>query len=49
MPNWLETCSLEIVFSVLWMELWDMLGVNTYTSGPKLPPVGGGDVPLPEV
>ena len=28
-PNWLDTCSLAMVLSVLWIELCDMAGVNT--------------------
>jgi hypothetical protein len=39
----LDTWALEIVFSVLRIELTDMLGVNTYTFGPRLPPVAGAD------
>jgi hypothetical protein len=46
-PNWLEACSLAIVFSELWIEAWDMLGVKTVTLAPRLPPVGGGGVPPP--
>ena len=45
-PNWFETCALEIVLSVARIELTDSLGVNTYTFEPRLPPVAGaGAVP----
>ena len=43
MPNWLPTCALEIVLSVLKIELTDSLGVNTVTFEPRLPPVAGAD------
>ncbi len=35
MPNWLGICWAAIEFTVAWIWLCGMLGVNTYTSGPK--------------
>ena len=35
-PNWLEICWLAIEFTVAWIWLCGMLGVKTYTFGPKL-------------
>ena len=35
MPNWLGICWFAIASTVAWIWLCGMLGVNTYTLGPK--------------
>ena len=49
MPNWFGFCWVPIALRVLAIELTDSLGLITITFVPRLPPVGGGDVPPPLV